>query len=525
MFNWEKTASLLLALTMFCGLLTACSTEKAPTAGDQPEEEKHIEFTFADGTANTTTAITFDPAVDYTMSHAVTRGITETMFDFNSDMNVVPHLATGYEQLDELTWELTIRDGVSFSNGKALTAEMVKKSLEYTLSSNTRLGTLADVASIEADGQKLIIITNEVCPILPRVLAEPNTAIFDADDSGDMCKDLIGTGAYILESIDGEGNCELIRNENYWQGKPVAERIHTKGNVDSEAATLALQSGEIDWSNSIPSGNMALFKDNPDYQIFEYNKSRVYYLYINPNYTFTSDPAVREALMYAIDRDAIIQGVYTGYGFKTNSIFPRDSIFYDSSLQQVDYDLGKAKSILADAGYSDSDNDGFIEKDGQKLHLNITCYAKNQFDVLSEALQAMLKDLGIDSDIVVSDHVADDLMAGEYNIGTYGYNTLTLGDCYNYMYPVFHTGGTANFTGLSNPEIDGWLDEMKVTADTAKRAELAKKVQEKVYASNEYLFIMHVKNTTVAKANILNVEPLLGSDQGKCMSLWTFDKK
>ena len=83
--------------------------------------------------------------------------------------------------------------------------------------------------------------------------------------------------------------------------------------------------------------------------------------------------------------------------------------------------MEKAKQILQTAGYEDADGDGFLEKDGEKVFLNITCYPSNGFSVLSQALQASLKEIGIDSEIIVSDSIVADLDKGNFNIATYGY--------------------------------------------------------------------------------------------------------
>ena len=537
----RKGLAVLLAAVMAFGTLAGCGgtkketeagNETAKTEGASEEtkkadtaEDDDLEFTFSIGNSNTTAGFSFDPAVDYLSQKSVTMGMAETLFVLDDETKeVLPHLATGYEQKDDLTWEITIRDGVTFSNGKALDAEAARKALEYIFANNTRLGTMADIASMEADGQILTLKTNEIVAIMPRILTEVNAIIFDTEASDDYSKGVIGTGPYILESVDGDGNCELVRNDNYWQGKPAASRIHTKSGLDASALTLALQSKELDWAG-IQTSDLSLFENNPEYTVLNYNPGRVYYLYLNPNYTFTEDDALREALTYAVDRDAILSGVYSGRGTVSKGVFPENSAYYDAQAGGNDYNVEQAKKILADAGYTDTDGDGFVEKDGEKVHLNIICYSANSFPTLSEVLQAELKAIGIDSEITVSDAIVDDCNKGEFNIATYAYNTQTLGDCYNFLEPVFHTGGTANFTGFSNTEVDALLDEMKVTADTEKRAELAKQIQEKVFDADQHLFLLHINRYNVVRSNVEGMTPMFGSDNGNSMLLWQFTKK
>ena len=537
----RKGLAVLLAAVMAFGTLAGCGgtkketeagNETAKTEGASEEtkkadtaEDDDLEFTFSIGNSNTTAGFSFDPAVDYLSQKSVTMGMAETLFVLDDETKeVLPHLATGYEQKDDLTWEITIRDGVTFSNGKALDAEAARKALEYIFANNTRLGTMADIASMEADGQILTLKTNEIVAIMPRILTEVNAIIFDTEASDDYSKGVIGTGPYILESVDGDGNCELVRNDNYWQGKPAASRIHTKSGLDASALTLALQSKELDWAG-IQTSDLSLFENNPEYTVLNYNPGRVYYLYLNPNYTFTEDDALREALTYAVDRDAILSGVYSGRGTVSKGVFPENSAYYDAQAGGNDYNVEQAKKILADAGYTDTDGDGFVEKDGEKVHLNIICYSANSFPTLSEVLQAELKAIGIDSEITVSDAIVDDCNKGEFNIATYAYNTQTLGDCYNFLEPVFHTGGTANFTGFSNTEVDALLGEMKVTADTEKRAELAKQIQEKVFDADQHLFLLHINRYNVVRSNVEGMTPMFGSDNGNSMLLWQFTKK
>ena len=140
-------------------------------------------------------------------------------------------------------------------------------------------------------------------------------------------------------------------------------------------------------------------------------------------------------------------------------------------------------------------------------------------------LQQLFRQIGIDSEIKVSDSVFDDLTAGEYNIGTYGYNTLTLGDCYNYLQPVFQTDASSNFTKFSNEQVDADLAEMSITSDSEKRAELAKDIQKYVYSTNERIYIMHIINNMVKRKEVVNVPALFGGDQTNMSVLWKITKE
>ena len=503
---------------------SAASTGSDSSAAAEVSDGSDVTLRYVCHAPNTVTNFTSDPAVDYTALINQGNGTCETLMVLDDDTKEVkPLLATAWEQTDDTTWVITIRDGVKFSNGKDLNAEAVVAAFTYILENNTRLATMLKVDELIADGQTLTIKTTANVAILPRILTEQNMLVFDTDDDN-YADGLVGTGPYILESMDADGNCDLVRNDNYWQGVPAAGKIHTIPIKNTTAISNALQAGEIDWG-TVADSDLEIFENDPRYEVMTKNNGRVYYLYVNPNYTFTQDDAVREALQYAFDRDSIVAGVYSGRGESTYSIFPTWSEFYTADHLQPAYNAETAKKILADAGYADTDGDGFLDKDGEKVTLSIYTYGTNNFPVLCEVLQSMLKAIGIDSNIVISTQIFDDLTGGQYNIGTYGYNTLTLGDSFNYMQPVFETGASSNFTKFSNAEVDAALAEMSVTADPARRAELVRQMQGPIYASNERIYLMHILNNQVNVAGVENLPVLFGGDNTDNSVLWTITKK
>lgn len=534
----KKMMALLLAAVMICSVFAGCGAKTEAPAATQgnsaapaatqenkaPAAEKHVEFTFCPvDSGETGRGAIIDPEIDCSYQASVYLGVIENLLYFNDAGNLCPHLATDFTAVDELTWEFTIRDGVKFTNGKALDAEAVKKSLELSFEKNPRISNLVGATTLSADGQKLTIATEAACPLMPNYLTDPETAIFDVDCFTGKTADCVGTGAYIYESVQDDGAAELVRNEDYWQGKPIAERIHAVATINTEAGTMALQAGEIDWYKDISTTDLPLFQNDPHYNVIDINKGRAYFLYVNPDYGFTADPALREALTYAFDREAIVQGIYGGFATTTTTMFPSNSVFYDAKLEQPQYNLDTAKQMLADAGYVDTDGDGFIEKDGSKVTLNISCYEKNQFKQLSEAIQIMLKAVGIDSEIVVAEKIGTVLSSGNYNIGTMGYNTLTYRDAYNYLDAVCSSTGSSGYT-IRDEEVDNWLAEMKASSDANTRVDLAKKIQQKVYATDTLIYLLHIQNNIVTKAEIQNMNTMFSTNQGNTMTLWTFDR-
>jgi peptide/nickel transport system substrate-binding protein len=509
--EWSSTALLVLMAASI--VLHGCGSA-------DKERKGNGELTFV--SANNTHGTSLDPAVDYCGSRNVHIGVCETLFKLNDDtLDVEPHLAGEYEHIDDCTWKITIRDGIYFSNGKLLTAEIAKAALEYELNGIARLSAMMDVASMDADGQALTIRTNVMVATLPRILTDVGTLIFDPAGTEDYSAGVIGTGPYILESTDDDGNCELVKNENYWQGVPGADRVHTKFIADASAVTLALQSGELDFA-SIQTPDISLFENNDDYEILDYETGRVYFLYLNLDQEYAAaQDSLRRALSRAFDRRSYLDAVYDGRGKVTTTIFPEWSGYSTPEVVQEDYDIDTAKQILRDAGFADSDGDGFIEKDGKKASLKIMCYPSNGFVTLGEVLQASLLEIGIDSSIVVSDSIVADLKSGDFDIATYGYTTLTMGDCFNFMEPVFRTGGSSNFNHFSNRNVDALLDELKATSDVETRKQLAIEMQKYIYAETRHVFLLHIRTYKVVRTGVQNVTTALGDN----FNLWKIRKQ
>ena len=524
----KKVLSIMLTMTLLFTLVSyGSSGENSSTSSGDPVEEapaqSGVSLTYVVSRVNTQPTFSTDPAVDYQGNKSLAMGTTELLFTLDdATKEVRPYLAESIEMTDDTTWVVTLRDGIFLTSGKALDAQIVKDSFAYILENNTRLAQLSKISDMHADGLTLTLTTSEPVAVLPRILTEPNFIVFDTEDDN-YADGLVGTGPYILQKMDSDGNCDLVRNENYWQGVPAADEVHTLANIEADALTNALQSGEIDFG-SVSDMDLQLFDGDPNYTVSTRNMARVYYLYVNENYGFTMDDALREAIQYAINRDAIVAGIYSGVGEPTQSIFPEWAPYYTADALQPAYDAAKAASLLSDAGYVDSDNDGFLEKDGEKVVLKILFYDKNNFKAMAEAVQSLLKDIGIDSEIEVSDTIFDDLTAGAFNIGTYGYNTMTLGDSYNYMQPVFFSEGTSNFCKFNSPEVDALIREMETTEDSGKRAELTQQMQPYIYASNDYIFIMHTLTNCVAKAEMKDLPVGVGGDQIDYMQLWKISK-
>ncbi|MGM9530660.1 ABC transporter substrate-binding protein, partial [Intestinibacter sp.] len=174
----KKTVALLLSAVLSVGILTGCGN-----SSDSKESGKELVY----GTGVYATTGSLDPAeASYNGWFTLRYGIGETLFKVNDDSTIEPWLVKEYKTVDDTTWEIVIKDGITFSNGKELDAEAAKASIQRVLDNkDVAAGQALSIDSIEADGQTLTIKTTKPNPALINQLCDPDLVILDAD-SEDM---------------------------------------------------------------------------------------------------------------------------------------------------------------------------------------------------------------------------------------------------------------------------------------------------------------------------------------------------
>ena len=182
----------------------------------------------------------------------------------------------------------------------------------------------------------------------------------------------IGTGPYRFVEWNTGENVVLEANPDYWRGAPEIERIVVRFIDGPENLANSLLAGELDFAR-IDGADLSPFESSPDFEITRTPRDLMRYVGFNVQSPNVSDPAVREALAIGLDRQAVIDTVAGGNGILPDSLFNRSVFVYEEGRnEQYPYDPEQAAQLLADAGWTDSDGNGFLDKDGQEFTLNIS---------------------------------------------------------------------------------------------------------------------------------------------------------
>ena len=414
-------------------------------------------------------------------------GISENLYRLDENIEPQPWIAESVETPDENTWVFTIRDGVTFSNGKTVDAKAVKACFERTYEKNERADSTLKIKSMEADGMKFTIVTPEPNPTLLNDLCDPLLGIYDATEEPDEELGVSCTGPYVATSFTAMTDVKMRANENYWGGAPKADTVELKIIDDQDALDMALANGEIDLIAQETANGASKFTDTSKYTTDTVTTTRANFLSFNLKTEGLDDLAVRQAINYCIDREGYADVVYQGFATPDNLAFGgTDGL----NLTVDSYDADKAKEILADAGYQDTDGDGILDKDGVNLSFKVLTYSYNDNCIqLADMLQAELSQIGIELSIETQDVLDDPLASGDFDLAILNYAMAPIGTPSYFINMLFTTGASNNYGGYSNEKVDALAAEIGTTSDNDKVVSLTRELEQQVLDDMPFAFV------------------------------------
>ena len=504
--NAKKLIGTALSVVLCASMLAGCGNQKNETETTTEKGKKTL--VIGDTTFNSSNEENnVNPHDAYSGWACIRYGIGETLVKYSDTMEIEPWLAKEWENVDELTWKITLQDNVKFSSGRDMDAEAVKECLEHLIENHERAKNDLKIDSMEADGQILTIHTSEPKPALLNYLGDPYGCIIDVDagfDDGIVA----GTGPYIAVDCQSDDHLTLVKNEDYWNGTPKIDELTIRTITDGSTLANALQSGEIQAAYGMAYESYPMF-ENDAYTFSQISTSRCFFGKMNfDESSVCADPAVRKAIAMGIDKENFVATLLEGNGYVANGVFPEGSAFGGDKVTTETYDPEGAKEVLEAAGWKDTDGDGIREKDGKKLTVRWLTYpSRQELPLLAESAQATLKDIGIDLDInctADNNSVADDPTV--WDVYAMANVQAPTGDP-EYWFTVFATSdATRNQGKYSSEKLDELEKELSAEFDIEKRAELAVQMQQTVLDDHAFVFCSFLKMSMISKANVTGYE-------------------
>lgn len=450
-----------------------------------------------------------NPHNNYSGWSALRYGVGETLFKYNDNMEIEPWLATDYEFVDDTTVKITLRDGVQFSSGRTMDGEAVKECLDHLLAVHDRAPSDLKVDHIEADGMTVTIYTTEPCPAIINYLGDPYGAIIDMDYGTDGVEgtstgtsNVAGTGPYVAANVT-ETQIDLVKNENYWGGEVNVDKVTVKTLSDASSLSASLQTGDIQGTYGLSYDSYALFENNPDYTINSCATSRCFFGQFNYDSEIIQDEAVRKAITMGIDKEGFCTVLMEGRGIPAKAAFPGSFSYGNEAVTVPDYDPEGARALLEEAGWTDTDGDGYVDKDGQKLAIRWLTYpGRLEQPKLAEYAQATLKDIGIEVDVNCTQDHLNILETGAYDVYVSSLTTAPTGDPEYFFTTCCLESSAKNRSNHKVDTVETLYEELHQEFDPEKRGELAIQMQQAMLDESAIFFVSHLNMGIVTKSNV-----------------------
>jgi peptide/nickel transport system substrate-binding protein len=435
-------------------------------------------------------------------------------------IEVVPDLAESWESNADLTqYTFILKSGVTWHDGQPLTAEDVKFTFDTILNPDVNAsfrGPVSSIASVDVvDPQTVVFNLSKPFAPLPVMLGY-NQAIVpkhllegqDLNQPVDFLSAPVGSGPFKFKTLSQGSYLEVEANEDYFGGRPNLDGIIFQIITDGNARVAQVRSGDIDFTVIEPQQVEAVSGDS-NLQVVEANQVNYYFLAVNHTIPRLQDPKVRQALILALNREAIVETVLKGYGqIASGPIHPSLGEFFTSDVAQYGYDQEQSAALLAEAGWTKGDDGILVNEAGEKF--TILLNGPKGYPLLEQLLtyaQQEFSNLGIEVTLEIPEwsvHL-EKYHALEYDLLIQWWVTPPDPDLYDHYF----SESSSNWWGYNNPELDPLLIEARSEPDRARRVELVHQILAMVADDLPVLYLYHQKELQV-RSNRMQGLPVMG---------------
>ena len=415
-------------------------------------------------------------------------GVFETLVYLAPDMQAQPGLATSWEAIDDRTWRFHLRRNVRFHSGRAFDAQAAKESLDAFVAALRPA--FLQIESVTVVDDHTIDIRNIMpFPAFPEQMSHPLISIANLnhkDAAGAILPD--GTGPFKYESHIVGQELVIVKNPEYWGREARLERIRFRIIPDHTTRIMALRAGEIDIAQRIPMPDVESLQADPAMTVYQNMVTQVRHVAFTLFREPVNDIRVRQAIAHAIDSQAIVDGILLGIGGvrAPSLIIPQMPWSIVGEAEPYTFDPARSKALLAEAGWTDTNGDGIVDRNGQPFRIRLLLSAVAVMGTpITEAVQSMLRDIGIDIELVALERAAFWTATDE---GTYDmvliHNVIASAtgeiilrrahsrDSSNRIAPIFWMGEA----------MDALIDRATSTFDQEERYELYREIQREFHA-------------------------------------------
>ncbi|MCR8726374.1 ABC transporter substrate-binding protein [Frigidibacter sp. ROC022] len=383
------------------------------------------------GNAEPPTANYWDPAAGFGLvDEQVASLVHDSLLSFDQEGNIGPGLAVSHEVKSDKVVALTLREGVTFHDGSPLTAEDVKASIDrlgagglaqamvVTPGITVEIKSPTEIEVVSPDAFGVILSALAYIKILPKA---------NIDNPDNFGKGGLGTGPYKFVSYDGT-SVILEANADYWGGAPGIKTVTFRYIEDAQARINALLSGQVDILTRVSAEDLSRVKDNDEFYINSQTPPAQIVAIYQHNGPL-GDLKLRQAIAHAINREGIAASIMQGANAVGFSSLPTTSSLYEPLEPKFEYDLDKARALMAESAYPD----------GATLRMSTSTLVPNQIEI-DQIIAASLESIGIKVEV---ERLEVGAFRTSYNTYDINLNTLAIFDYDPDFVLGFYVGGTA----------------------------------------------------------------------------------
>lgn len=465
--------------------------------------------------------------------------IYEPLLTRDMEGKVSPGLAEKYEvSEDGKVWTFTLRKGLRFHSGEPVTGEAVKQSFDRLLEVSPVKSIVGPIEKVEATDELTFKVhfSSPFAPFLSVVISgmispvDPKKAKELGDGFGENPS---GTGPVMFDKRERGASLTYKKNPDYNWGPGYTQNkgpIHLDNVVfrflkDDDTRMMEFKKGTIHILNDVPANSVAELQSLPGVEINKTMDIGHKYIAFNNQHPLFSDVRLRKAVALSVDRDPLVQVALNGFGKPVYGPLPPTIWGYSEKIeneakQMYTRDLNQARKLMAEAGWTDTNGDGLVDKDGKPLSVEILVSPEPAYQRAVQILQSQLKEAGIDLKITVQEMatIKDRIKKQSYDMALmyFGWYDADI------LYLLFEKSNSSNRMYYSSPEMDELLNKGRTEMNDEKRLKIYEEAQEILL--NETPWVPLWVNETVTATRGIKGMVINPYTQGMILSDITIDK-